>query len=497
MPTWTPSNEDYQKIFREQNPWFLTGSVPEVLAPPIERPLVRLLADRLRINQPARYQLVLGPRRVGKTTCMYQVVRALLQHGIEVGRLWWLRLDHPLLIDWPLGDMVQQIVDLSQATEDEPCYLFLDEIVYSKDWDLWLKTFYDQRFPVRIVATSSATAALKERKMESGVGRWDEDFLSPYVLTEYLELIDEPVQIEVSGNLRLSVEDAVATSASVPSLDHHRTRLLVTGGFPELLLWARPDGRERELEDVTLESQRLLRNDAIERAVYKDIPQSFRVDKPVLLERLLYILAGQMTGILSPSNICRELDGLSQPTFDRYLRYLEQAFLVFALPNFSGSEKGIQKRGRKLYFYDGAVRNAALQRGLGPLSDSGEMGALIENLAASHLKALSVRTNVRLHHWRDGNDEVDLVYAHPTHPIAFEIASSPQHSRRGLAEFMSRHSSFEGSCYLVAPGSPSTSPDSSNTGVGTLSLDLFLALVGAQTQMSMLTGFDSVEVPAS
>lgn len=486
MSTWTPTNEDYQRIFQEQNPWFLTGSVPDVLAPPIERPLVRMLADRLRLNDPARYQLVLGPRRVGKTTCMYQVVRALLNTGIDAGRLWWLRLDHPLLIDWPLGDIVRQIVDASAATQENPCYLFLDEIVYAKDWDLWLKTFYDEHYPVRIVATSSATAALKERKFESGVGRWDEDFLSPYVLNEYLELIDEPAEVAVAGNLRLSVEGAIANNASVPPLEQHWTRLLVTGGFPELLLWARTDGVERRLEDVTLESQRLLRSDAIERAVYKDIPQSFRVDKPVLLERLLYVLAGQMTGVLSPSNICQELDGLSQPTFDRYLHYLEQAFLVFVLPNFSGSEKGIQKRGRKLYFYDGAVRNAALQRGLGPLSDSGEMGALIENLAAAHLKALSVRTNVRLHHWRDGNHEVDLVYAHPTHPVAFEITSSPQHSRQGLRELMNRHAIFEGSCYLVAPGSPLTSPASSATGVGTLPLDLFLALVGAQTQMSML-----------
>ncbi|MCO6502179.1 MAG: ATP-binding protein [Acidimicrobiales bacterium] len=422
---------------------------------------------------------------MGKTTCMYQVVRTLLRSGVNADRLWWLRLDHPLLIDWSLGDIVRQILDISKAEPDNPCFLFLDEIVYAKNWDLWLKTFYDDRYPVRIVATSSATAAPKERKLESGVGRWDENFLSPYVLTEYLQLIDQPVEVEVLGNLRLSIENAINADLPVPPLKQHWERLLLTGGFPELLLWAESQAAP-ELSDVTLESQRLLRNDAIERAVYKDIPQSFRVDKPVLLERLLYLLAGQMTGVLSPSTICRDLEGLSQPTFDRYLHYLEQAFLVFVLPNYSGSERAIQKRGRKLYFYDGAVRNAALQRGLGPLSDPGEMGNLVENLAAAHLKALAVRTNVRLHHWRDGNNEVDLIYSHPTHPVAFEIALSQQHSRKGLQELMNRHPEYVGNCFLVAPGAVAAHPATSATGVGTLPLDLFLAIVGAQTEIAMV-----------
>jgi uncharacterized protein len=57
------------------------------------------------------------------------------------------------------------------------------------------------------------------------------------------------------------------------------------------------------------------------------------------------------------------LDNLSQPTLDRYVSYLEQTFLVFRLTNYSGNESSIQKRGRKTYFHDGAVRNAALQRG--------------------------------------------------------------------------------------------------------------------------------------
>jgi len=87
--------------------------------------------------------------------------------------------------------------------------------------------------------------------------------------------------------------------------------------------------------------------------------------------------------------LCQELDGLSQPTFDRYLSYLERAFLVFTLPNYSRREGAVQRRGRRLYFVDGAVRNAA-PRGR-TLDGCRGNGALYENLVAGHLHALAGR----------------------------------------------------------------------------------------------------------
>src|ERR1039458_674030 len=101
-----------------------------------------------------------------------------------------------------------------------------------------------------------------------------------------------------------------------------------------------------------------------------------------------------MTGLLSPRKMAGQL-GLAEPTVQNYLSYLERSYVLFTLSNYSGSEISRQRRGRKLYFYDGAVRNAALERGLGPLQNLVEMGQLYENMAASHLYCLSLLTGVR------------------------------------------------------------------------------------------------------
>jgi predicted AAA+ superfamily ATPase len=482
LPTWRPSSSDYDQVLREQNPWQLDGKVPDAWARDVERPLVGGLRQRLLHDVPHRFQLVLGPRRVGKTTSMYQTVKHLLAEGVPRGRLWWLRLDHPLWMEVPLGELVNTV--RSTGTPADPVYLFLDELTYAEKWDLWLKTFYDETWPIRIVGSSSSTAALRDRRLESGVGRWEEQYLAPYLFTEYLDLVGHPVAVPVQTSLAETIEGCIAANLAVGGLAELRRRFLLTGGFPELLIGAQD--RPSDEQSILLQSQRILRNDAVERAIYKDIPQAFGVQNPKLLERMLYTLAGQFTGILSPKTICQGLDGLSQPTFDRYLAYLERAFLVFTLENYSGSEASKQKRGRKLYFVDGAVRNAALQRGLGPLSNWEEMGLLIENLVAGHLHALSQQSQVRVYHWRQGNDEVDLIYDHPERPLAFEIGSSASHHRRGLQAFMERFPRFQGRTFIIAPDLLPRLPSENTGGIGTLPLDLFLLALGAQAERELM-----------
>jgi len=420
---------------------------------------------------------------------LYQTVRHLIANGVDARRIWWLRMDHPLLLPASLGDLVRPVLDTSGATEENPVFLMLDEIVYAGDWDRWLKTFYDERWPVQIAATSSSTAALLKQRRESGVGRWEEHHLLPCRLDESCRLLGWPHAVEASATLGATLATLLAGHQADSALQGLRTHLLLVGGFPELLV--RPFTNAPlplsgdDIADRVLESQRVLRSDAVERAVYKDIPQAAGVDNPMMLERLLYVLAGQVTGLLSPTSIGRQL-GVQQPTFDRYLSYLEQAYLVFALTNYSGSESAVQRRGRKLYFVDSAVRNAALHRGLAPLNDPVEQGTLLENLVAATVNTLAAHAGVRLHHWRDGNSEVDLVYDDPRQPLAFEIASSPNHSMLGLEALVERNHRFHGHSYLVAPQAAVIHPAEDRRGIGMLPLDTFLLAVGAQAHRAML-----------
>lgn len=471
---------DARRILDEQNPWHGGGGVPSSLALDVERPLAAHLWRRLN-QDPRRFHLILGPRRVGKTTAMYQTVRHLLAAGRLPSDLWWIRLDHPALMPHTLDTIVRGIIAETGASAEHRVVLFLDEVVYARDWDLWLKTMYDEQWPVEVVATSSATAALRDRHRESGVGRWDEHHLTPYSFGEYLDLVGEPEPIVAGESLGATLASMTLDPPVSAALAERRQRFLLMGGFPELLALDRNDGHLAH-SDLLLRSQQQLRGDAVERAVYKDIPQSFGIENPMLLERLLYVLAGQMGGVLSPTGAAADLDGMSQPTFDRYVSYLEQAFLVFRLNNYAGSEAKVQRRGRKVYFWDGAVRNAALQRGLAPLRDPIEMGQLLENLVVAALHAYTVHAGQRLYYWKDGKREVDVVLDDLARPLAFEVGSSPSHHRDGLRALIAKHRRFDGGAYLVAPGAPVHHPTAGSGEPGTLPLERVLIAISAQSE---------------
>ena len=238
-PTWQPAVSDFSQVFSEQNPWHSSGEIPSAWALPVERPLAQMLADRLINNQPRRFQLILGPRRVGKTTSLYQTANRLLKRGIKPTRVWWLRMDHPLLMDLELGGLVRTIMKGAKASPEDPIYLFLDELTYAKGWDLWLKTFYDETWPVTIAGSSSSTAAMQHARTESGIGRWDEQYLAPYLFGEYLELSERKVEVPVGSNLAQTIKALSEDSPPMTGLADLRRRFLLTGGFPELLLLAK------------------------------------------------------------------------------------------------------------------------------------------------------------------------------------------------------------------------------------------------------------------
>ncbi len=503
MAKWQPQPDDYSRVLHEQNPWHRSNSVPTALAPSTERALAPVLWRRLVHDEPRRHQVVLGPRRVGKTTVLYQTVQHLINADIAPDRIWWLRMDHPMLNNLSLGEIVRILLRMPDVNHSRPLYLMLDEIVYANQWDLWLKTFHDENWPVRIAATSSSNTALRTQRHESGVGRWEEHHLLPCDLEEVLRLASVPRETRPGDTLAATIDSLPTGCRDDPQLEAYRRLLMFVGGFPELLTRTVasasrqvPDGDQGSAQDSSihhsdfvnhiLESQRVLRSGAVERAVYKDIPQAFGVDNPLLLERLMYVLAGQATGILSPQNVSKYL-GITQPTLERYISYLEQSYLVFALTNYSGSEAGVQRRGRKLCFPDGAVRNAALLRGTAPLSDPDEQGMLLENLAAASLNTLALHTGVRLHHWRRGDElEVDLIYDDPRSPLAFEIASSSNHSLKGLTALIKQYPRFSGHSYLVAPQNAFGHALESRSGIGRLPFDTFLLAVGAQARQAML-----------
>lgn len=137
-----------------------------------------------------------GPRQIGKTTLLNQVIDAALDEGVAGNRILRIqfddlpalrRLQQPILdLAWWFEDQILGKSFHRAAAEGQPAYLFLDEVQNLVDWAPQLKHLVDQH-PVRVVVTGSSALRI-EAGRDSLAGRITTLEMGPLLLREIGEM---------------------------------------------------------------------------------------------------------------------------------------------------------------------------------------------------------------------------------------------------------------------------------------------------------------------
>jgi uncharacterized protein len=102
------------------------------------------------------------------------------------------------------------------------------------------------------------------------------------------------------------------------------------------------------------------------------------------LERMFLHICIHPRGLWNEAEMAREL-GITRPTVSKYLGILEQAFLVFRLPNLANAVRGQPK----VYLVAPALRQALLAPDEDVVHEPNEWGLLAENTVVA--PAMSMR----------------------------------------------------------------------------------------------------------
>ncbi len=426
-------DDEILRVMRGYNPWWLAGAIPAEAVKTVRRMAFHEVADWLWRRRVQRAVLLTGARRVGKTTILYQLIADALSQGFPARHILLLSLDHPVFKLTTLEKIVEMFeVNISEA--NETALLLLDEIQYAQDWDRYLKILVDRRPGYKIVATGSASAVLRGRGTESGVGRWVEIRMPTlsfyeYVLLKGLPRPDIPAGLKPSHLPKLppaQAQEIVEKCAPLLPLFH---RYLLHGGFPETAL----------MED-TAAAQRLLREDVVDKVLKRDIVALYNIRNVLELERLFIYLCLHSGGIVVKDTLARELR-VSRPTVEKDLELLEASHLIYRLNPLPAAGKRALKPLTKVYVADPALRNAVLVRADEVLTDPDQMGMIVETAVLKHLLTFYYPEQPRLGYWRDSRagDEVDLVLTLPSGShVAVEVKYRERVSAadaRGLLAF--------------------------------------------------------------
>lgn len=411
------------------NPWWTNRPFP---VPQFNRLAYGACRKYLDTPEMRRAILLSGPRRVGKTTLLQQLADALIKEGHNPRGIIYLSLDHPLLKLLSIRHILKIFHD-NIHSEGQPTVLLLDEIQYSREWETEIKLLVDHQPAYRIVATGSATVIHKKKLAESGVGRWITVPVPTLSFYEFVHIRGEYTP-ELTDNIRprdlftLPASGHIRIAAQLRPLLPLYNRYLLVGGFPETA----------RQSDISL-CQRLLREDVVERVLKRDMTALFGVRNVNDLEKLFIYLCLHTGGILAHAAVASALE-TSAATVGNHLALLEQANLVYCLPPVRAGGKKTLKARNKYYLVDAALRNAVLLRGEEVLTNSNDLGLIVETTVLRHLYAYYYRDTPEIAYWRDAtsNKEVDIIVRSPAYHMAIEVKYREQavlEQNGGLAHY--------------------------------------------------------------
>ena len=364
-----------------------------------ERSIVKTLVSVLKKRLPV-FQVLIGPRQVGKTTISLQVLKKLPYPSVYASA------DSPLPPGPEWVETQWRLADFEAKKSGKPVILVLDEIQKVRGWSESLKLLWDRAQQegkdIRLLVLGSSALLLHEGLTESLAGR--------FFLTRCPHWSFRECSSAFGWDLRT---------------------WLYFGGYPGAAVFIHDEQQWK----------RYVADSLIETVLARDVLQMQKITKPALLRHLFVLSAAFPAQIFSYNKMLGQLqDAGNTTTLAHYLKLLESAFLVSGLELFSRGQ--VRKRGSspKLILWNNALINALSSRTFREaIGDASWWGRLAENAVGAHFSNGLSGTSYTLTYWRDGDKEVDFIVTKGPAIWAIEVKSGRGGKVSGLEGFRSKY----------------------------------------------------------
>lgn len=346
-----------------------------------QRPFVEQLSQRLRSTSPLM-QVLVGPRQVGKTTGVQQ----LMAQGHWPTH--YANADDVLVSDrsWLL-EQWQQALLLGDGA-----LLVVDEIQKIPNWPETMKALWDA-WPGRLRVLLLGSSALQ---IQAGV-------------TESL-----------AGRFELLRVHHWRFAELHAAFGYDLDRYLAFGGYPGAVA----------LEGDADRWYAYMKDAIVEAVIGKDILQSRKVANPALFRQAFEILCAYPAQEISYTKLLGQLQDKGNTDLVKY--YIELyggAFLLHALQKYS--PKAWLSRSSSPKMLPACPALYSMAAGVAVAGNAGQRGRAFELAVGCEL----LQQPGQVTYWRERNDEVDFVYQYRDRLYAIEVKSGRKKSAKGLEVF--------------------------------------------------------------
>jgi len=305
-------------------------------------------------------KVIIGPRRAGKS---FFVIHSLRKQG----SFGYANFDNEELTQIKEYDEI--ISEINQAY-DNPKVIFFDEIQNLPKWELFVNRLQRQGF--NIVVTGSNSNLLSKELATHLTGRHMPTNILTFSFSEFL--------------VAKKIDTKKVPTTKIKELFFE---YLQKGGYPETIV---KDLDSKQYLGVLFES-----------ILYKDIIKRYNTRKGKEIEKLALFLLSNSGSEFSHTSTSSAIGLKSHLTAQKYLGYLEEAYLFFTVNNFSFKTKQ-QAQSKKIYCFDNGLITAKAYQ------SSQNLGKLLENVVAIYLKRQEIENKINFYYWKNQQrEEVDFV----------------------------------------------------------------------------------------
>lgn len=284
-------------------------------------------------------KVAIGMRRSGKTYFLYQIINQLLMSGIPKEQILLINFEDDRLLPMDakkMGTLLDSFYSLYPDNYHKRCYFFLDEVQNVSDWHLVVRRYFDSK-DVQLYLTGSSAKLLSKEIATSLRGRSLATEVFPYNFNEYL----------IAHNISRPQKPFGQKTFDV--MRNHLLSFFETGGFPAVQHLLKNEWRD------TLQNY-------VDTVILRDIVERHNITNIVLLKYLITTLLKNAATTFSVNKFFNDIKSqgykISKATLHSYLEYIEDAFLVFAIPFYSESARIKQNVPKKIYAVDNGLVNA-------------------------------------------------------------------------------------------------------------------------------------------
>lgn len=377
----------------EFNEWWFTDKVPAELLKERKRELFKKV---IRFMNKRQIVSIVGLRRVGKTTIIYQLIEYLLRKKIDKKSILYFSFDEKVE---NLDEIIESYVEAHNPDfRKQKVYLFLDEIQKLPDWSNQIKKYYDLYPKIKFVISGSEGLFIALRTKEMLAGRMYEFPLKPLSFREYIEFIG------LDKN-----------SLPVSRIKSLFREFIIRGGLPEVM------GKG------SAEIKMYIKSAVVDKIVFQDIASLVGVKDVELLKIIIEVIATSPGMYLEYQSLAKQLDR-DRRTIKSYVALLEQSFLVKTMYNYRKGRLSSLRKTKRVYLTDTSI--AAAYKGS---VDEQFFGKLVESAVVNSSGSESF--------WKNSH-EVDLIDGGP---IEVKYKSKViEKDVRGVREFMRKFSVRQG-----------------------------------------------------